>query len=1067
MPLPFKKRPLLPDNRTTAVTRLEFLKRRFRKDTKYEEDYIKFMNEILSRGDAEEAPAVNEGVKWYIPHHGVYHPKKKKIRVVFDCSAKFKGTSLNEHLLSGPDLTNSLIGVLCRFRKYSHAVTCDVEKMFHQFIVREEDRDYLRFLWWPNGDVSQYPKEYRMKVHLFGATSSPGCASYGLKHMANEDKEIYPSAAHFIMHNFYVDDGLTSVESFDEAVRLVNGAREICKRGGLRLHKFISNNRAVIESIPESERAADVKLDIPSEQLPIERVLGVQWSVELDCFGFSIILKDQPLTRRGVLSTVASVYDPLGFLAPLMLRAKRILQEVCQKGLNWDDPISEDVRPRWEQWKSDLLRLKELQITRCFEKRNMDRRKTYELHNFADASTYGYGQCSYLRVRDENENVNVTLVMGKSRVAPSKIVTVPRLELTAAVVSAKVGAMLKEELNYANLKQYFWTDSKVVLGYINNEAKRFHTFVANRVQTIRSSSDPKEWRYIDTSNNPADHASRGLRVEELMKSNWFSGPSFLWEKNIPLEEEEIPAIQIGDPEIKTTVLMTSAEDSFSILDCISRYSSWVKAVGVMTYLKRVFKKNKSRTVTATVDEREEAETLILKEVQRTAFADEITRLSSKGSSGKCKKNSPLLKLSPFLDDCGLLRVGGRLEKSSLPFEMKHPVILPRSSHVTNLIIDHYHQKVNHQGKGMTMNEIRCNGLWIVNLSAAVSSHIYKCVQCRRQRRPTEGQKMADLPTERVEITPPFTYCGMDCFGPFIVREGRKDLKRYAVIFTCMSSRAVHIEELDDMTTDAFINALRCFMAIRGPVRQLRSDQGTNFVGARNELASALKELDNDRIRSRLLENRCDFVMNVPYSSHCGGVWERQIRTTRSILNTVLGQYKGRLDTSTLRTFLYEAMAIINNRPLTHQCLNDPKSLEPLTPNHLLTMKTKILPPPPGNFVREDVYARKRWRRVQYLAEQFWSRWRKEYLLDINARQKWLVPKRNLKIGDIVIIQEEAPRNEWPLGKIVAVTPDQQGLVRSVRIKLAVRNFDKEGNSAQRSIIERPVQKVVLLLDGMN
>ncbi|XP_068708097.1 uncharacterized protein [Montipora capricornis] len=585
-------------------------------------------------------------------------------------------------------------------------------------------------------------------------------------------------------------------------------------------------------------------------------------------------------------------------------------------GLNWDDPLSEDVRPRWERWKSDLLRLKELQISRCSEKKNVGKRKTYELHNFADASTCGYGQCSYLRVKDENENVNVTLVMGKSRVAPSKIITVPRLKLTAAAVSAKVGAMLQEELNYANLKQCFWTDPKVVLGYINNEAKRFHTFVANRVQTIRSNADPKEWRYIDTSNNPADHASRGLRVEELMKSNWFSGPSILWERNIPLKEEEILAIQIGDPEVKTTVRMTSAEDSFSILDSISRYSSWVKAVGVITYLKRVFKKNKARTVTTTVAEREEAETFILKEVQRTAFADEITRLSSKGGSGECKKKSPLLKLNPFLDDRGLMRVGGRLEKSSLPFEIKHPVILPRSSHVTNLMIKHYHQKVNHQGKGMTMNEIRANGLWIVNLSAAVSTHVYRCVQCRRQRRPTEGQKMADLPMERVEITPPFTYCGMDYFGLFTVREGRKDLKRYAVIFTCMSSRAVHTEELDSMTTDAFINALRCFMAIRGPVRQLRSDQGTKFVGARKELANALKELDNGRIKSLLLENRCDFVMNVPYSSHWGGVWERQIRTTRSILNIVLGRFKGRLDTSTPRTFLYEAMAIINNRPLT-------------------------------------------------------------------------------------------------------------------------------------------------------
>ena len=194
MPLPFKERPILPNNRSSALTRLEHLKRRFVKDSKYKEDYTKFMNEILSRGDAEEAPALEqeEEVKWNIPHHGVYYPKKNKIRVVFDCSAKFKGTSLNDHLLSGPDLTNNLIGVLCRFRKYPYAITCDVDKMFHQFVVREEDQDYLRFLWWPDGDVKQEPKEYRMKVHLFGATSSLGCASYGLKHMATEEKKAYP-----------------------------------------------------------------------------------------------------------------------------------------------------------------------------------------------------------------------------------------------------------------------------------------------------------------------------------------------------------------------------------------------------------------------------------------------------------------------------------------------------------------------------------------------------------------------------------------------------------------------------------------------------------------------------------------------------------------------------------------------------------------------------------------------------------------------------------------------------------------------------------------------------------
>ena len=230
-------------------THNDHLKRKFLKDYKYKEDYIKFMNEVFSRGDAEEAPAVaqDDRVKWYIPHHGVYHPKKNEIRVVFDCSARFKGTSLNDHLLSGPDLTNNLTGVLCRFRRYPYAVTCDVE-MFHQFVVSETDRDYLRFLWWPNGDIKQEPKEYRMKANLFLVTSSPTCASYGFKYVASQEKEEYSSAARFITHDFYVDDGPASVESAKQAKDLIREALEICNKGSLRLHKFLANDWEVLES---------------------------------------------------------------------------------------------------------------------------------------------------------------------------------------------------------------------------------------------------------------------------------------------------------------------------------------------------------------------------------------------------------------------------------------------------------------------------------------------------------------------------------------------------------------------------------------------------------------------------------------------------------------------------------------------------------------------------------------------------------------------------------------------------------------------------------------------------
>lgn len=327
--------------------------------------------------------------------------------------------------------------------------------------------------------------------------------------------------------------------------------------------------------------------------------------------------------------------------------------------------------------------------------------------------------------------------------------------------------------------------------------------------------------------------------------------------------------------------------------------------------------------------------------------------------------------------------------------------------------------------------------------------------------------MADLPPERVKPSPPFTYCGMDCFGPFLVKQGRKVNKRYGLLFTCFSSRAIHVEMLDDMTTDAFISGLRCFIAIRGTVRQIKSDQGSNFIGAKNELKEALKEVNEERLAVFLSEKQCDFSMNAPYTSHAGGVWERQIRTVRSILQATIELSSGRLDDASLRAFLYEAMNIINNRPLTIDNLNDPNSLEPLTPNHLLTMKSVKALPPPGTFVREDMYARKRWRHVQYLAEQFWSRWRKEYMANIATRQRWHAPRRNLHVGDVVMVQDDGlPRNEWRLGRVVDTTTDRDGLVRRVKINLGDRKLGKKGERlCKPSVLERSVQRLVLLLEA--
>lgn len=1064
MPLPFKARPNLPDNKKLALVRLKHLKGKMERNPKFKKDYVAFMEGVFKDGDAEKADKQPEtGQVWYIPHQGIYHPKKpEKIRVVFDCSAKYGGTALNDHLLTGPDLTNGLTGVLCRFRQHPIAVMCDVEKMFHRFHVREEDRDYLRFLWWEGGDTDSEPTEYRMKVHLFGASSSPGCANYGMKHLASKYEEDYPSAASFIRKHFYVDDGLVSLESVDAAVQMVREARAVCAKRELRLHKFLSNNRKVLESIPVTERAEEVKdVDLNYGDLPEQRVLGVKWNVEKDAFSFKISLDEKPDTRRGILSTVASVYDPLGFLAPFILTGKKVLQEMCRKGVGWDDPLPSELRPGWESWLEDLKNLETVQIPRSFTPEHFGKVLRVELHHFSDASSQGYGQCSYIRLVGET-NMHCALIMGKARVAPTKMLTIPRLELAAAVISASVSNMLKEELELKVDREYFWTDSQVVLGYINNDARRFHVFVANRVQRIRENTDPEQWSHVDTAENPADHASRGLKVSELISSNWLTGPAFLWQREIVTNQGNSDLL-VGDPEVKAIqVLKTEATRQDVFLERLSRFSKWTIAVKVIARIQRLAHRIK-KAEPPSVEESRKATLTLVKLAQQDSFKEELHLLSQ--ASGRLPRSHPLYPLDPFLQD-GVLRVGGRLRRASESLDLRHPIILPRDGVVTRLILAHHHQKTQHQGRGQTLNELRANGYWIVGGSKAVAQYIRQCVPCRRARRPPEEQRMADLPSDRIEPSPPFTYCGMDCFGPFYTKQGRKEYKRYGLLFTCLCSRAIHLEMLEDMTADAFINALRCFIAIRGAVRHIRSDQGSNFVGARNEMQRALKELDKERVAAYLADKQCDFLMNAPGASHAGGIWERQIRTVRSVLGSVLDGSAGRLDDASLRTFLYEAMSIVNNRPLTVNSISDPTSLEPLTPNHLLTMKSSIPLPPPGKFVKEDVYAKKRWRRVQYLSEQFWGRWRKEYLANNTLRQRWHAPRRNVQVDDIVILkEEEIPRNEWKLAKVLEVWKDDDGLVRKAKIQIGEQKLAKGGERLSKpSVVERPIQKLVVLLE---
>ena len=429
---------------------------------------------------------------------------------------------------------------------------------------------------------------------------------------------------------------------------------------------------------------------------------------------------------------------------------------------------------------------------------------------------------------------------------------------------------------------------------------------------------------------------------------------------------------------------------------------------------------------------------------------------------KLSKSSSLLKLNPFIDGDGLLRVGGRLRNSDAE-TTKHPVVVPKKSGASSLLIRKAHQEVAHCGRCSTLNKLRESGYWVIGAHTAVKSLIYKCRRCRELRGKLGEQKMADLPPERVNPSPPFTYCGADMFGPFSVTEGRKEIKCYGCIFTCMSTRAVHIEVTSKLDADTFIQALRRFIGRRGQVRTIRTDNGTNFIGAENELKRALEEMDDDKVQEFLASKGCDWIVwkrNPPEASHMGGVWERQIRSIRTILTALMKEHSTILNKESLRTFMVETEAIINSRPLTIDNLSDPDNLTPLSPMQLLTFKSNVVFPPPGKFERPDVYSRKHWRRVQYLANEFWSRWRTEYLTTLQPRQKWTKESRNFMVGDVVLVKDSSvftKRNGWPMALVEEVLPSSDGLVRQVKLRVAYKQADKT------RYISRPISKLVLLV----
>lgn len=1052
--LPFKlESPQLGNSKRNALSSLASLERRFVRQPTLRKEYADFIHEYASLGHMELTTTEPlDKDCYYLPHHAVFKESTTtKLRVVFDASrSTHLGPSLNDKLLVGPKLQDDLIDILTRFRTYKYAFTCDIAKMYRQVLVEDKQCDFQRILW--RDSERESIKCYRLKTVTYGTASASYLATKALQQLAKDESNKFSLASQVALSDFYVDDLISGSNDLSEALQMQKELGLLMNAGGMQLRKWTSNCNDILEAVPLEHRECTFPLEIHGEESV--KTLGLFWYPNLDYFGFKVDLGKtiEPLTKRVVLSQASKLFDPLGLLAPVIISAKIFLQKLWINGLDWDEELSTELSNTWNKYKMELPLLNELKVPRWFGDCNNN---LEQIHGFCDASEVAYGAAVFIRSVNNNGTVCVTLVASKTRVAPVKKLSIPRLELCGAHLLATLLDHVKLSLRLPNAQCFAWTDSTVVLAWIQKPSHIWKTFVANRVSEIQSLTNPTIWRHVPGTDNPADCASRGVYPSEIINcSLWFNGPRWLVFDEIkwPIRNN-IHTTEIEKRSENVSLIVSVAENPLELLE---QHSTLEHLRRVTAYILRFVSncrtpRTSRRSGPLTTLELKQSLHYWIKMVQRFNFGPEIAKCLSKSS---VSPSSSLKSLNPFIDTDGLLKVGGRLQAANITYNRKHPIILPKKNHLTQLLVSDYHSRNLHSGIQLTLSSLR-QLYWIIGARTTVRDYIHRCVTCVRHRKTSGAQMMGNLPQQRLASTRAFLTCGVDYAGPLILRlhSGRcnRTTKAYIALFVCFSTKAVHLELVSDLSSGAFLACFRRFTARRGKCADIYSDCGTNFVGADKdlqELHAAVKiQLSDPVLGNTLANDGTNWHFNPPAAPNMGGLWEAGVKSVKHHLRRIVGTTPMTFEEVT--TVLAQIEACLNSRPIT-QLTDDPEDFEALTPGHfIIGGPLNALPDPSLDHLK--ISRLSRWQMCQKIVQHFWNRWRNEYLNSLQQRTKWWKKQENVEVGQLAfIVDDNQPPAKWTLARVTEVFTGPDGLVRVLNLK------HKNG------IIKRPISKICLL-----
>lgn len=964
------------------------LERRFARNPTLKEEYTKCINEYIELGHAVEVP-----MKQYthiIPHHAVFKESSTttKTRVVFDASAKTtNGHSLNDRMHIGPTILEDLWAVLLRWRMGRIALTADIEKMYRQFWIHPGDTKYQQILW--RDDPNKPLKLYELRTVTFGTSGAPSLAIRCIQYIAEALEKENPELTEAIIKSFYVDDWFKSFDTVDEAIRIKNRITKIFESYGLNLRKWNSNAGEII-----NEQIVEVKTDPQNTTT----ALGLQWYTETDQLGYKISLKQEPeiTTKRTVLSEISSLYDPLGLLAPIIMGAKAFMQQLWLGRFTWDEPLANELIQEWKTVRASLLRCAEIRVPRWVGYKT--KHKNLSLHVFCDASERAYAAALYLRTVDENDMVKIQLLTAKTKITPLKRVSIPRLELCAAHLLAKLMDKFLKSVKMPQVTIYAWTNSAITLAWIATQPYKLKTFVANSVSEIQEKIRAENWRHVGSTLNPADYATRCQPVGEIASlSGWWNGPTFLRED--PEKWPKTPHHMVPKKIPETKILHQQIEEPPTESSFLLKYSSLNHLLNITAYVTRWLKTKRNFRGGKNLSPLEliEAKKTWTRYVQGLHYPKEMHNLQVKKP---VSNRSPLLSLTPYLDEDGIIRVGGRLQNSLLSYNGKHPVILPTKSHFTQLIVRQAHYKTLHGGLQATLRTVR-DEFWIVRGPVTIKTALKRCMTCFRDHCRPAQQQMADLLSPQVQPNRPFSHVGVDFAGYFEIKLSTKrnagTTKCYIALFICLTTKALHLELAHNLSTEAFLATLNRFISRRGIPSDIYSDRGTNFLGTANQLPELWYQEDSEE--SRMISRECvnqgiTWHFNPARASHFGGLWEAGVKSVKTHLYRMIGELKLRYEE--FNTLIIQIEACLNSRPLCPMN-DDPDNLEALTPSHFLIGQALVTTPHPDmRYITMNRLSQFQF--MQRLLQQFWEHWSREYLTRLQQRPKWKQQHPNLEIG---------------------------------------------------------------------